>query len=73
MRARHGDGSAGDANYGRIGNGYARYRQPDPSIAGFITRALGDAGTVPNVGAGSYEPVDRHVTAVEPSSSMRQR
>jgi len=35
--------------------------------------ALGDARTVLNVGAGagSYEPLDRIVTAVEPSAAMR--
>lgn len=73
MSSRHQDGSAGDANYGVIGTGYTRYRQPDPHIAEFIRQALGDAATVLNVGAGagSYEPVDREVTAVEPSSSMR--
>jgi SAM-dependent methyltransferase len=70
---RHDDGSAGDANYGAIGAGYARFRQPDARIAAFIHRALGDAATVLNVGAGagSYEPTDRRVTAVEPSASMR--
>lgn len=73
MHSRHQDGSAGDANYGVIGTGYTRYRQPDPHIAEFIRQALGDAETVLNVGAGagSYEPVDRDVTAVEPSASMR--
>ncbi len=73
MTNRHQDGSAGDANYGVIGAGYTRYRQPDPHIAEFIRQALGDAETVLNVGAGagSYEPVDRDVTAVEPSASMR--
>jgi SAM-dependent methyltransferase len=37
-----------------------------------IHEALGDAETVVNVGAGtgSYEPVDRNVTAVEPSAEM---
>jgi SAM-dependent methyltransferase len=70
---RQQDGSAGDADYGRIGQGYANYRQPDPHIAGVILDALGDARTVLNVGAGagSYEPVDRDVTALEPSESMR--
>lgn len=73
MNSRHVDGSAGDANYGVIGTNYTRYRQPDPHIAAFIWRALGDARTVLNVGAGagSYEPTDRAVTAVEPSASMR--
>ena len=73
MHSRHQDGSAGDANYGVIGTGYTRYRQPDPHIAEFIRKALGDAETVLNVGAGagSYEPVDRNITAIEPSASMR--
>ena len=72
---RHDDGSAGDANYGRIGQRYTAYRQPDPAIASFIETALGDADTVLNVGAGagSYEPLERHVTAVEPSASMREQ
>lgn len=67
------DGSGGDANYGTIGPGYAQFRQPDPRIAAFIHTALGDAKTVLNVGAGagSYEPTDRDVTAVEPSAAMR--
>lgn len=73
MSERHQDGSAGDANYGVIGKGYTGYRQPDPHIAAFIVETLGKARTVLNVGAGagSYEPVDRDVTAVEPSASMR--
>ncbi|WP_051898488.1 class I SAM-dependent methyltransferase [Sciscionella sediminilitoris] len=67
------DGSAGDADYGRIGAGYAHYRRPDPRIAAPIEAALGGARTVLNVGAGagSYEPADREVTAVEPSATMR--
>src|SRR5277367_1538814 len=71
--SRHQDGSAGDADYGAIGTNYARYRRPDPRIAAHIERALGDARTVLNVGAGagSYEPTSRQVTAVEPSASMR--
>lgn len=70
---RHRDGSAGDANYGIIGYRYADFRRPDPRIAELIGQALGDAQTVLNVGAGagSYEPTDRIVTAVEPSASMR--
>jgi SAM-dependent methyltransferase len=73
MSARHRDGSAGDADYGVIGRGYSHYRQPEPFIADFIRRSLGCARTVLNVGAGagSYEPTDRIVTAVEPSASMR--
>lgn len=72
---RHGDGSAGDANYGAIGRRYADFRKPDPHIAALIETALGDARTVLNVGAGagSYEPRGRLVTAVEPSQSMRDQ
>ena len=67
------DGSAGDADYGLIGAGYARFRQPDPRIAAAIRAKLGGAATVLNVGAGagSYEPHDLAVTAVEPSATMR--
>jgi SAM-dependent methyltransferase len=73
VRARQADGSAGDANYGVLGKRYASYRQPDPRIAAVIERALGDARSVLNVGAGagSYEPTDRDVVAVEPSATMR--
>jgi SAM-dependent methyltransferase len=70
---RHRDGSAGDADYGTIATDYSRYRRPDPRIAEAILDALGDARTILNVGAGagSYEPRERDVTAVEPSASMR--
>ncbi len=58
--------------YDRIGVGYGEVRRPDPSIATQIETALGDAHTVLNVGAGTgcYEPLDREVTAVEPSAEM---
>jgi SAM-dependent methyltransferase len=58
--------------YDRIGTTYAQRRRPDPRIAAAIEAALGDARTVLNVGAGagSYEPRDRAVTAVEPSQTM---
>lgn len=36
MQARKADGSAGDANYGVIGQSYSLYRQPEPRIAGAI-------------------------------------
>ncbi len=54
---------------------YAGNRQTDPFIAVQIHKALGDAKTVLNVGAGagSYEPDDRTVTAVEPSAIMRSQ
>jgi len=73
MTTRRDDGSAGDADYGAIGAGYRDYRQPEPEFEVAIAAALGDARTVLNVGAGagSYEPSDREVTAVEPSASMR--
>jgi SAM-dependent methyltransferase len=58
--------------YDEIGRGYRAYRRPDPRVAAAITRALGQARTVVNVGAGagSYEPADRRVIAVEPSAAM---
>jgi SAM-dependent methyltransferase len=64
---------AGDFDYDTHGHGYARRRRPDPRIAALIHTALGDARTVLNVGAGagSYEPDDRYVLAVEPSAAMR--
>jgi SAM-dependent methyltransferase len=73
VTVRSDDGSAGDADYGRIGAMYSRYRRPDPRIGTLIHGALGPARTVLNVGAGagSYEPTDRAVTAVEPSATMR--
>lgn len=76
MRARpHSDGSAGDVNYAPLAGSYPSYRQPDPRLERVIATALGDARTVLNVGAGagSYEPLDRTVTAVEPSQSMRDQ
>ncbi len=71
--ARKQDGSAGDADYGAIGAVYRDYRIADPRIAAFIHAALGDARRVLNIGAGtgSYEPLDRQVTPVEPSATMR--
>ena len=73
MVVRTDDGSAGDADYGVIGANYTAFRQPEPRIAAYINDALGGARTVLNVGAGagSYEPVDCEVTAIEPSASMR--
>src|SRR6476659_5535646 len=64
---------AGDFDYDTHGRGYSRRRRPDPRIAALIHRALGDAKTVLNVGAGagSYEPEDRYVIAIEPSETMR--
>ncbi|HWD73810.1 MAG TPA: methyltransferase domain-containing protein [Solirubrobacteraceae bacterium] len=59
--------------YERIGGGYARVRRADPRIERVVHAALADSTSVVNVGAGagSYEPADRHVVAVEPSERMR--
>lgn len=67
------DGSAGDVDYAPIAGGYRTYRQPEPEFSAAISDALGEARTVVNVGAGagSYEPADRDVVAVEPSATMR--
>ncbi|QGH33318.1 methyltransferase domain-containing protein [Gracilibacillus salitolerans] len=62
-------------NYDIHGKKYSTYRQTDERIAQYIIDALGSSQTVLNVGAGggSYEPNDRYVVAVEPSSSMRMQ
>jgi SAM-dependent methyltransferase len=60
-------------NYDKHGQKYSGHRRTDPRIAEYVFKALGDAKTVINVGAGagSYEPEDKYVVAVEPSSVMR--
>ncbi|MEU6251562.1 class I SAM-dependent methyltransferase [Streptomyces sp. NPDC047043] len=60
------------ATYDVIGVGYRRVRQPDPRLAAMIHEALAGARTVVNVGAGagSYEPADAEVIAVDPSQVM---
>jgi SAM-dependent methyltransferase len=65
--------STGDFDYEANGHGYAQRRRTDPRIAAKVHEALGSACTVLNVGAGagSYEPTDRHVIAIEPSAAMR--
>jgi len=65
--------STGDFDYETHGSGYARQRRTDPRIAALVHEALGDVRTILNVGAGagSYEPEDRHVLAIEPSGAMR--
>lgn len=65
----------GDFDYDAHGQTYAQVRRPDPRIEAQIHAALGDARTVLNVGAGagSYEPADRHVIAIEPSAEMRRQ
>src|SRR5262245_51988590 len=68
---RHGEDTRG-ALYDTIGRGYAGRRRPAPRIAARLLAALGEARSVLNVGAGagSYEPPDRPVVAVEPSAVM---
>ena len=58
--------------YDVIGAGYARVRSPDPAIVAAIAEGLGAARSIVSIGAGtgSYEPADRWVVAVEPSSVM---
>lgn len=58
--------------YDAIGRGYAGTRRADPRVARRLHDGLGDATRVVNVGAGtgSYEPDDRWVVAVEPSTTM---
>lgn len=60
-------------DYDQKGNRYAGHRRTDPHIATHVHTALGNAKTVLNVGAGagSYEPADRYVLAIEPSAVMR--
>jgi SAM-dependent methyltransferase len=64
--------SSSGVRYDRIGGGYSAYRRADPRIAAAVHAALGDARTVVNVGAGtgSYEPADRPVIPIEPSTAM---
>lgn len=58
--------------YDSIGPGYAARRRPDPRIARRLRASLGGCRSVVNVGAGagSYEPADLDVVAVEPSRAM---
>jgi len=64
---------AGGFDYEQHGRGYAGLRQPDPRITARVHAALGASRTVLNVGAGagSYEPADRYVLAVELSAATR--
>lgn len=58
--------------YDRMGIDYSEVRRADPRFEAAIWEALGDAKRVLNLGAGagSYEPPDREVIAVEPSPVM---
>ena len=61
--------------YDRIGSGYGRRRRDEPTVAAAVREALGRAGRVLNVGAGtgSYEPADRQVVALELSGEILAR
>ncbi len=67
--------SPGDFDYEPVGDAYSRIRRPDPRIAADLRDALGASRTLLNVGAGagSYEPDDLLVLAVEPSPAMRSQ
>ena len=58
--------------YDRIGINYSDLRKPDRRIEKSIWKEIGNAMRILNIGAGagSYEPKDRQVTAVEPSATM---
>ncbi len=58
--------------YDRMGVDYSQVRRADPRLEADVWGALGDARSVLNLGAGagSYEPRDREVIAVEPSPVM---
>jgi hypothetical protein len=60
------------ARYDSIGHGYSGTRREEPRFSKLIASALGEAKSVVNVGAGagSYEPRDRYVLAIEPSDVM---
>lgn len=62
-------------NYDKHGQKYSGQRRTDPRIEKYVHQALGSAKTVLNVGAGagSYEPIDKYVIAVEPSLAMRSQ
>lgn len=57
--------------YDQAGGTYSLTRRTDPRIAAVIDKALADAGSIANIGAGtgSYEP-RQTVVALEPSSVM---
>jgi SAM-dependent methyltransferase len=58
--------------YDTIGLGYIAHRRVEPRWEALIHEQLGDGRVVVNVGAGTgnYEPFDRAVVAIEPSSVM---
>jgi len=67
--------SQGQFDYESSGKQYSGSRRADPRISAYIWEVLGEAKTVLNIGAGagSYEPMDRYVIAIEPSEVMRKQ
>ena len=59
-------------SYDEIGVGYNSRRLPDERIGRQIEEALGQGDSLANVGAGTgaYEPGDRQVVAIDPSTEM---
>ena len=66
---------ANTVNYDLVSRSYADYREPDPRIAKILNEAIGDAGSVLNIGAGtgSYEPTSKCLVAVDASRGMISR
>jgi SAM-dependent methyltransferase len=60
-------------DYDSQGHKYGGHRRTDARIETYIYKVLGPVKTILNVGAGagSYEPDDKYVLAVEPSAVMR--
>lgn len=65
-------GAVSPVRYDTIGRRYAKTRREDPRLRDRIFSALAESRSVVNVGAGagSYEPRDRRVIAIEPSGVM---
>jgi SAM-dependent methyltransferase len=62
-------------DYDKNEHDYAQVRKADSRIFEYIRNALDEFTTILNVGAGtgSYEPADKYVISVEPSSVMRKK
>ena len=60
------------AKYDQIGINYAQKRKSDPRIATQVLNQLEGAQRIVNIGAGagSYEPTDMDLVALEPSTEM---
>lgn len=58
--------------HNHLGPSYAAHRRADPRIEALVQGALGSAETIANIGAGagSYEPNNREVIALERSHVM---